>query len=73
MFLKLAEVRVRVQSCTRGRRCLAKVWVVYWGCAETETKGAQSGIVSGGVETTGVYSSEVGQRVRMWRLDWGVL
>ena len=32
MFLKLAGVRVRVQLCTRGRRYLAKVWVVYWRC-----------------------------------------
>ena len=73
MFPKLAGVMVRVWSCARGRRCLAKVRVVYWGCAKTETEGAWSGIMSGGVETTGVYSSEVGQRVRMWQLDWGVL
>ena len=72
-FLKLAGVGVRVQSCAQGRRCLAKVQVVYWRCTEIETKGARSGIMSGGVETAGVYSSEVGQRVRTWWLDWGVL
>ena len=44
-----------------------------WRCTETKTEGAQSGIMSGGVETARVLSSEVGQKVRMWRLDWGVL
>ena len=74
MFPKLAEVRVRARPCTQDRRCLAsKVQVVYWRCAETETEVAQLGIMSGGVETARVYSSEVGQRVRMWQLDWGVL
>ena len=46
---------------------------MYWRCTETETEGARLGITSGGVETTRVLSSEVGQKVRMWRLDWGVL
>ena len=66
MFPKLVGVGVRVQSCARGRRCLAKVQMVYWRCTEIETKGAQLGIASGGVETAGVYSSEVGQRVWIW-------
>ena len=46
---------------------------MYWRCAETKTKGARSGMVSGGVEPARVLSSEVGQKVRTWRLDWGVL
>ena len=68
-----SRVQGRVRLCTRGWRCLAKAWVMYWRCAETETKGARLGIASGGVETTRVLSSEVGQKVRTWRLDWGVL
>ena len=49
--------------------------MVYWRCAETktETKGAWLGITSGGMKTARVYSSEVGQRVRTWQLNWGVL
>ena len=70
---KVSRVWGRVWSCAQGGRCHAKVLVVYWRCAEIETKGAWLGIMSGGVETTRVYSSEVGQRVRMWQLDWGVL
>ena len=51
MLPKLAEVGVGVCLSARGRRCLAKVQVVYWGCAETETENAWSAITSGGVET----------------------
>ena len=70
---EVSRVWGRAWSCTRRWRCLAKVWVVYWRCAETETDSARSGITSGGVETARVCSSAVEQRVRMWRLDWGVL
>ena len=59
-----AGVRVRVWSCAQDKRCLAKVWVVYLRCTKAKTKGAWSGIVSEGVETTRVCSSEMGQRVR---------
>ena len=63
---KVNRVWGKVWLCAQGRRCLAKAWVVYWRCAETKTKGAWSGIASGGVKTTRVLSSEVGQKVRTW-------
>ena len=63
---EVSRVQGKAWLCTRGWRCLAKAWVVYWRCTKTKTEGAWLGIASGGVETTRVFSSEVGQKVRMW-------